>query len=215
MQQIEVKTVAETLVDTLQDMVANSDLVPGERVNEVALSRALNVSRTPLREALNRLVAAGLIEARPRQGFWVPPLSADEFTAVYRVRPILDCAALEMAGLPSDETRKELRRLNHKFEQQTQLGRRIDADDAFHLAMVAGCNNPVLLGLIEDMMRRTRRYELAYFSSQTALSLVSGEHEAILAAFDAGDLPGAVEALRKNLTSGFQPLHDWLVGLSS
>jgi len=214
MQELAIKTVTETLVEALQAMVASCELPPGARVNEVAVAKALNVSRTPLREALNRLVAMDLIEARPRQGFWVPSLTVKEFSAVYGVRPILDCAALEMGGLPSKETRDELSDLNQRFGEETEIARRIDIDDAFHLAIVRGCNNPVMLRMIQDLMRRTRRYELAYFSSHAAVSLATDEHDAILAAIDANDLPAAIAALRTNLTSGFQPLHDWLADLS-
>ena len=73
----------------------------GDRLNEVHLAAQLGVSRTPVREALNRLAAEGALDSRPRIGYSVKPLTEAEFTQLYDVRPILDPAALRMAGLPS------------------------------------------------------------------------------------------------------------------
>src|SRR6185437_11882915 len=76
--------------DAVREMIVDGRLPPGARVNEVRLSGALGVSRTPLREALGRLAAEGALTSAPAIGYTVRPLSADEFEKLYDIRPILD-----------------------------------------------------------------------------------------------------------------------------
>jgi DNA-binding GntR family transcriptional regulator len=71
-------------------MIVDGVLGAGEHVNEVHLAARLGASRTPLREALNRLVAEGALDARPRLGYFVKRLTLDEFDQLYDIRPLLD-----------------------------------------------------------------------------------------------------------------------------
>lgn len=190
--------------------ILDGTIPDGDRVNEVHLAERLGVSRTPLREALNRLVSEGLLTLRARHGYSVPRLTRASFEADYAIRPILDVAALGLQGAPDALTISTLEVLNRKFLRATTPEARIDADDAFHLKLIAACGNPVLLELIRTMMLRTRRYELAYFREGASLSAAADQHEKILAALKAGNLERACAALRENLTSGLDPLRQWL-----
>ena len=203
-------TLATALVGRVRDAILDGTLPDGERVNEVHLAERLGVSRTPLREALNRLVSDGLLTLRARHGYSVPALTLAAFEAEYGVRPILDVAALELQGLPAPDALADLEELNNRFLQAATLEARIDADEAFHLKLVGDCGNPVLLDLIRTMMLRTRRYEYAYFREARAFGAATDEHARILEALQARDLSGACAALRDNLTSGLDPLRDWL-----
>lgn len=194
----------------VRNAILAGGLPDGERVNEVHLSERLGVSRTPLREALNRLVSEGLLTFRPRHGYFVPPLTLEAFEAEYGIRPILDVAALQMQGLPSAETVAALEALNREFLSAPSTTERIDVDDAFHIQLVKDCGNPVLLDLIRRQMVRTRRFEFAYLREQAHTSAAANEHAAIMQALAEEDLPAACEALRDNLTSCLDPLRDWL-----
>ncbi|HYX40890.1 MAG TPA: GntR family transcriptional regulator, partial [Pyrinomonadaceae bacterium] len=70
-------------------MIVDGRLADGERVNEVRLSQALGVSRTPVREALSRLASEAALIATPSFGYSVRPLSVNEFEQLYQLRPIL------------------------------------------------------------------------------------------------------------------------------
>lgn len=204
------QTIALAAAERIRAMTDAGDLPAGQRVNEVHLAEKLQVSRTPLREALNRLVTEQVLESRPRIGFFVKPLCAEELRQLYSVRPILDCAALTEAGAPSAEQIDKLTVINERFSNARGARRRISADNEFHLELIAGCNNDVLTDLIRSMMARTRRYEMAYLSSRNATTQSGAEHGAIISALARGDLSGAVEALRVNLTSGLDPIVSWL-----
>ena len=83
----------DDIYDQVKAMAVSFRLRPGDRLNEVALSRDLGVSRTPLREALNRLVAERLFDFRPGQGFFCRPLDAQSVFDLFELRQIIESAA--------------------------------------------------------------------------------------------------------------------------
>src|ERR1700678_1209522 len=89
-------TVSDSVAAALRNMIVEGTLPEGARINEVHLSQRLGVSRTPLREALNRLASEGALENAPGIGFSVKPLTLEEFEPLYAMRPILDPAALAL-----------------------------------------------------------------------------------------------------------------------
>lgn len=203
-------TIAAAAEDALRAMIGRGEIAPGARVNEVRLAQTLGVSRTPLREALNRLHAEGSLEAKPRRGFFVPGYSEHELREAYELRPILDCAALQRAGLPDKARLDRLKALNARFIEARSIEQRITIDDSFHLALVNRCGNTMLLALIEQMMAKTRRYEFAYLAANETLMQSGAEHQRIIDALEAGDIEGAVAALRDNLSAGLEPMLRWL-----
>ncbi len=202
--------VSNAVADAVRTMIVDGQLPEGERVNEVQLSQALGVSRTPLREALNRLAAEGALSQAPSRGFAVKPLTLEELEPLYAIRPILDPAALRLAGLPSAGRLRRLAALNARLEASRDVAGALDLDDQWHLELVAGCPNPILLDLIGQFMRRTRRYEIALMRERREVQAAGRDHRAILAALRRGDLEAGCAALRDNLTRGAEPLVAWL-----
>lgn len=202
--------ISESLVATLRRMIFDGALPSGERINEVHLAKSLGVSRTPLREALGHLVAEKALKVVPRYGYYVCPLTYEEFKDIYRIRPILDPEALRLAGIPSPGKLDRLDELNRRIEASADPEETMDLDDRWHLDLLADCPNRVLVELIEQNIRRTRRYEMALMREQKNVGNAAGEHAAIIKALRAGDLETACEALRRNMQSGFDPIADWL-----
>lgn len=207
---IERPNISEMAAEQVRAMIVDGALPEGERINEVHLAAHLGVSRTPLREALNRLAAEGAIVARPRLGYLVKPFSLDDLQQIYTVRPILDPAALKLAGIPAPKAIAELEALNKKLAAERDPRRAIDLDDAWHLKLLAGCPNRVLVEMIENIILRTRRYELALFRETKNVMRASDDHARILTALRKGDLDKACAALKGNMESGLPPLAAWL-----
>jgi DNA-binding GntR family transcriptional regulator len=90
-------TLREQVLEHLREEILSSRLEPGAELNEVALSQELGVSRGPIREALGRLAAEGLVTIRPRRGALVRALSGDEFAEAYQVREALEWMAVRLA----------------------------------------------------------------------------------------------------------------------
>src|SRR5258706_15896922 len=79
--------ISETAAQAVRRMIVDGRLAAGSRINEVHLAGSLGVSRTPLREALSRLVAEGALVVRPRLGMFVRPFTVEEFEQLYDLRP--------------------------------------------------------------------------------------------------------------------------------
>jgi DNA-binding GntR family transcriptional regulator len=202
--------IVDSLVDTLRLLIVDGELPAGGRVNEVQLATHLGVSRTPLREALNRLVSEEALFSVPRIGYYVRPLSVEELQQIYAIRPLLDPEALRLSGIPPAPRMKRLRLLNREIARAESPNEIIALDDQWHLELIADCPNQVLVGLIRQFMRRTNRYELALMREQRNVRGATVEHEQILAALQDGHLKPACEALRRNMQSGFAPLMAWM-----
>ena len=201
---------SEALVVTLREMIVDGRLPAGERLNEVQLAASLGVSRTPLREALGRLAAEDALTSSPRIGYSVRPLTIEEFQQIYPIRAILDPEALRLSGVPPARRLARLEALNREISGAGDPEEVITLDDAWHLELIAACPNRVLIGLIEQFMRRTRRYETALMRERRNVRGATDDHKRILAALRAGHLGRACEALRRNLQSGIEPVVTWL-----
>ncbi|MFL6764393.1 MAG: GntR family transcriptional regulator [Sphingomicrobium sp.] len=213
MQQIALdrQNISEELANTIRQMIVDGAIPPGSRVNEVHLARDLGVSRTPLREAIARLVREDTLVAVPRVGAFVKPLTVDEFDQIYSIRNLLDPEALRLAGLPSDQQLHRLERLNSRIDAATDPDTIIDLDDQWHLLLIDHCPNKMLLGLIRDFMRRTRRYELALMRERREVEVATGTHARIMAALRRGDLSRAADILKRNMETGREPIRRWLL----
>ena len=201
---------SEELVETVRDMIVDGKLEAGGRVNEVHLAARLGVSRTPLREALMRLVSEGAVSVVPRLGFFVCPLTAEEVENIYPMRSILDPAALRLAGIPSRSKLERLALINRRFAAATDPGEIVRFDDQWHLTLIEACPNTILLDLIQQFMWRTRRYELGLMRARAHVQSSSACHDRIVAALEASDLEEACRELEGNMSRGKIPILAWL-----
>jgi len=209
------QNLSEEVANTVRQMVVDGTLQAGVRINEVHLARELGVSRTPLREAVASLVREGTLVSAPRIGAFVKPLTIEDFDQVYSIRTLLDPEALRLAGLPRREQLDRLHRLNERIETAPDPDSVIDLDNEWHLLLIKGCPNDVLLELICDFMRRTRRYELALMRERKQVDITIGMHGEIIAALRKGELENACEILKRNMEVGAQPIRQWLISKGS
>lgn len=195
--------------NAIRDLIATGHLGEGQRVNEVHLAEQLGVSRTPLREALNRLAAEGALVVKPKRGMFVRPLTLEEFDQVYAIRPLIEPEALRLAGVPNAARLTRIEAINTKLKAAKGEAA-IALDDDWHMALIETCPNKVLLDIIANMIERTRRYELALMREAQNVATATGEHEAVMAALRKGELDAACAALKQNLTTGRAPIVKWL-----
>lgn len=198
----------------IRDRVISGELRPGARLQEIPLSKDLGVSRTPVREALATLVAEGFLVAEARRGVSVADLLPDEVAELYPLRSLLDPVALQLS-VPLPEARiEELRALNRQMEALSRgsgdPAELVDLDDQWHRLLLEGCPNGILLGFIEQVIAKSRRYEFAYMSETGNVSIATDQHETILRALSAGDVGLACQTLAENMTSAREPLLAWL-----
>ena len=202
--------ISDSVALEVRNMIVDGRLPAGERINEVHLAQLLGVSRTPLREALHHLAHEGALSSAPRIGYFVRPLTLEEFREIYPIRPLLDPEALRLAGVPSKQRLQHLRDINERLESAQGSNAIIELDDEWHLELISGCNNKVLIDLIKQFIQRTRRYEIALMRDRKNVSFACAEHRRIMAALSRRDLDRACAALRSNLETGYAPIVSWL-----
>ena len=135
------------IYDHLHRMVIQFEIPPGERINEVELARRLAVSRTPLREALNRLVTDGLLTLEPNRGFSARPLDTKDIFDLYEARAVIEIAAVRLACRRAEPDSVEA--LAGFWDEVRSLADRpsvelLGHDEAFHERLAALSGNTEL-----------------------------------------------------------------------
>lgn len=151
---------ANQVYEALRQMIVNFELAPGTRITETRLAEYFNLSRTPIRQALQRLEAEGHLTIRPKQGCFIRPLDIVELSHYYDVRIGLELRAIELAA--EHMPREELAALASDWNPETmKYGCTVTdelklAEEQFHLRLVEGCRNPVLLRYMIDLHDKIR-----------------------------------------------------------
>jgi len=187
------------------------EYLPGTRMGEEALAAEFGVSRTPVREALRKLQASGLVELRPHRGALVRGLSPREIRDAYEVRAELEGLAAEVAALRiRQEQLERLYRAQTQFREalrrmtrRTRNGRRrlaeddiaawVRANDEFHQVIQEAAGNEVLAATLTHLHRSFPR-DLSRLVLGENTNLLAGnvaEHEAVLEAIERGDAEAA------------------------
>lgn len=210
MESIHQPNLSEQLAQRIRERILDARMHGGVRINEVHLAAELGVSRTPLREALTRLVSEGALDSIARRGFFVRPLTVAEFEDIYSIRPLLDPEALRRGGIPDRAQLAKLTKLNAALRKARDVEEALHLDDCWHLELVAGCPSKTLLELIEQFMGRTRRYEMALMGNRVNVRTACATHASILTSLRRGDLNEACRLLLRNLMEGKAPILAWL-----
>jgi DNA-binding GntR family transcriptional regulator len=160
--------------------------MPGDRLSESELAQQIKVSRTPLRQALQRLQHEGFVEAMPKIGWLVPPLSFEKFDELYDFRVLIECFAVRELCAAAEE-RPELAGLA-KIWLVTEQDRLQDAlevgllDEAFHMRIVESTGNHEMLRTYREITERMRIIRRLDFTKTDRIAATYGEHGKILSA---------------------------------
>ncbi|MFK8253229.1 GntR family transcriptional regulator [Ancylobacter terrae] len=189
----------------LEDMIFSGRLRGGEVLTERRLAEALDVSRTPLRDALLMLEGEGLLKRRGARHLEVRQMTVPEYMQVLNVRRVLESEAARLSVDRIDRARlNELRNgLSELMARGSGDARDDDAtasaalDSAMHEAIADASGNPLMAEIIRDLRRRTRIFDLGRMPDRAAA--VYREHIAIIAAIEGGDAPAAAAAMTRHL----------------
>ena len=195
------RTLAEKAFETLHAAIITGQLRPGARLPIEELAEVLEMSPMPIREAVRRLDAAGLVENIPHRGARVTELSMIDLAEVYEARLALEVLAIRRAAErfePHDEAtaRQRLDELNRMSDDNSATTS--GAHAAFHFAVYEAADSAWLLRLIRPVWETAERYCLEVPECRQ-LAGRAGEHAEILAACVARDPDRAALALRDHL----------------
>jgi DNA-binding GntR family transcriptional regulator len=175
----------------LREEILSNRLPPGAELQELALSHQLGVSRGPIREALGRLAAEGLVTVRPRRGAVVHSLSSEEFLEAYQVREALEVLAVRLA-VPQlgPEELERLQGLTETMAARAASGHVtefFEANALFHETFVQISGNAKLQEIYRRLIGQMRRYWRRSLVLRGDLRRSVSEHRAILLAARQGD----------------------------
>ena len=208
MQKGKKNTLRDSVYGSLKAMIVTGQLPPGARVTENDLAAKLKVSRTPVREALNRLERDGLVTGRPRQGYAIKEFDINMFREAFEVREMLDGHATELATAkiaPADKER--LREMVRECERLASLPDR-SRDDMFqelqigmdiHRVIAESSGNEMLSGLLNGIIDKCQHYVWMELLWLDEWQIARNEHAAIVEAVCAGDATRAGELARKHI----------------
>ncbi len=197
----------DAVYHALKDAILNAVLRPGERLDAADLAAKLDVSLTPVRQAVHLLAAEGLVEVRPRSGTFVAGVSPSDVRETFDVRCALECLAAELAV--DRITREQLRRMRELLKRMARPVRsRADqrehesCNSEFHLLLIEAGGNRRLRELYESLHAHIQIARIHAADEQWPVRLAqeAREHRAILSALEARDLPRLIEALRRHIS---------------
>lgn len=199
-------TVARLYGD-LRRMAVSFEFRPSERLNESQLALRLGASRTPLREALNRLVAEGFLDFRSGQGFFCRALSPEGIFHLYEARAAIECAALGAAIDRAEDAAVAdlagyLDRTEGAYIRSTDPVDLLEMDEGFHVRLCALAGNPEfdsILANINGRIRYVRSIDLRQMRASGAVGERLSAHRRVLQALVARDRPAATDALRAHI----------------
>lgn len=208
------RTKTDYAVTALREMVKRGELQPGARINVGELARQLDISPTPVREAVRLLQAEGLFVYSPHRGARVAETPAAELDDTYRIRRALEGLAAEMAAERlTDEELTRLRGLHERLVEAVNAGRREimrGLNDEFHLIIYRGARSPRLLRLILTIWPSAPGDTFLVIPERGMRTVQ--EHEPILRALERRDAAAAAAAMRDHIQKSLELIRPWSAG---
>ena len=202
----------ERVAATLREEIFSGTLAPGGFVDEVALCERLEISRTPLREALKVLTAEGLVRHEPRRGCFVNEVTEQDLDEIFPVIALLEGrCAFEAACNASDADLAVLASLHQQLQAHAEARRIVDyyqTNHAIHEAIITLANNRWLAQVIGDLRKILKLARLQGLHAPGRLDQSLTEHLAVFAALRARDSEGAEAAMRTHLTRQREALRE-------
>jgi len=188
----------------LKQMAAKYEFKPGERINEVALARLLGASRTPLREALNRLATEGFFTFAVNHGFFCRELDPVEVFDLYELRNGLEQAAAELAvvrakAVDIEELEEFLALTSPAVLKNEAVDALVKLDETFHERLMAMSGNQQMLRVLENINARIRFVRWIDLE-RVGREKTQAEHRAILKAMRERDQERCLELLDKHIS---------------
>ncbi|BCI55396.1 GntR family transcriptional regulator [Mycolicibacterium litorale] len=197
---------------SIRDAIVNGTLAPGEKLRDPELEDWLGISRTPIREALARLEAAGLVHTTPGRSTVVSSIERQAVLNAQSVAAAMHALAVRTAvPLMGDSDFAAMTRANERFAEALSRGdaeAAIRSDDDFHHVAVVACENEVIGRVLEQVTPVLRRLEHLRFSSLSGRESIA-QHEQIIEACREGDAGAASSATERNWQT-LSPLIDQL-----
>jgi DNA-binding GntR family transcriptional regulator len=194
-------SLAARAYETLLTAIVTGSLAPGERIRDADLAEQLQTSRMPVREALKRLEAEGLVETVPNRETRVAPVRAERAAQAFPVIAALHALAARL-GVPAltagdDDRMRSLDRERARALKRGDVIAAIELDDAFHGVLLEAAGNDELIRALERLMPQIRRLDALHFTELTRGD-PAADHAGILEACARRDADEAARLVEAN-----------------
>ena len=200
------KSLGQHVFEHLKSAIVRGEVAPGDRLVESRLASALDISRTPVREAMHKLEREGLLRKLPKGGFTVVNLSREEIEETFGIRCVLESYAARLAAANSSE--EELLPLEEKIREfQKCLDQGLLEDlprinTQFHSLLYALSKSPRLIKMINDLTDQISRFRKILLKTDTWAETSNQDHRKMLEAIRKRD-PNRVErVVREHIERG-------------
>lgn len=196
------RTIRDEIYRTVCEWIITGVLRPGEILRDKEIAERLGVSRTPVREALQRLKVEGFVQTESNRWTRVAPIDVAAVGEIYQVVGALESVAILAAGphLASEDL-DAMAEANGRLRTALKNGRATEASQAdshVHDVFLHKCGNGHLIRIMDDLRRKLRRTEIAYFGGTIVAAASADDHEKIIAALRRGEYELAAAAVRAN-----------------
>ncbi|MFV0490654.1 MAG: GntR family transcriptional regulator [Pseudorhodobacter sp.] len=208
---------SERIASDIEEMILNRELADGDRLDEARLSERFGVSRTPLREALQRLAHTGLVELVPRRGAFVRQPGPVELIQMFEAMAELEASCGRLSALRiSDAALINMREANELCRAALEAGdsdRYFIENEHFHGIIYAQSGNGYLQQKAMQLHRRLRPFRRMQLRLRGRMKQSMAEHEEIVDRLAAGDQDGTAKVLRSHVAVQGDKFHALMAGL--
>lgn len=193
---------ADDVYERLRSSIVRGEIRPNQRLVEVELAEQLEASRTPVREALQRLAAEGLVSSR-RRGWIAREHSAEEIRQIYEIRMALEGFACRLtAERASPEVIDHIAAIQRPEIMQPPYNDLVTINDRFHDAIITASGNPSLIELIQRSRQYYFNYRIATLYTRDEADAALAGHERIVQALRDRDGARAEAMTREHIREG-------------
>lgn len=200
-------SMVQRIETTLMDDIAAGALAPGERLDEVKLTERFGVSRTPVREALGRLTAQGILVQGEKRGVRVARYTREELAQIFETMHEIETACARIASQRLTLlVRAQIESAQAKCVSAAQTGdlqSYMRANEAFHMTIYKATGNPYMAELASDFRRRTGPFRAKKFATKADLIASAHSHESLIAGIFSEDSKAAADGMRAHMTASF------------
>ena len=188
---------------TLRDAIITGQFQPGERLMEMKLANEMGVSRTPVREAIKKLEAEGLVIMNPRRGAQVAPINEKDLKDILEIRKALESLSCRIAcGKVTQDDIKKLRSINRavsKAIRENDIPMIVEKDVEFHDAINQITDNARLQKFLGQLKEHLYRYRLEFIKNMENHSSIIEDHERIIEAITQKDAETACKEIEDHI----------------
>ncbi len=198
-----ITTINNQVYEVLKENIISGELKPGERIQEIKIAEELNVSRSPVRSAINKLIGEGFVESIPNKSVCVRKFSERDIIESYEFRLIIEKFAVEkIACTINDDIRNKLREFRDSFKENgyyDKINDYLNTDVKFHAYLIEKSGNKVIQEALEKVSMMISPFRVIALSRPKRFYASIEEHCLLIDSLMNGDVNASVSQCEKHL----------------